>query len=170
MALVIRPLQESDIAIISSAFAEIGWNKPASQYERYLQDQALGHRSVLVAERNGRFAGYLAICRAAFYPPFRETEIPEIVDLNVLPPFRRQGIATALLDEAEAQIAAWSPIAGIGVGLTPDYGAAQRLYVKRGYIPDGLGITTTGGRRVAPQEMVRADDDLVLHLTKRLWE
>ena len=29
--------------------------------------------------------------------------------------------------------------AGIGFGLYADYGAAQRLYIKRGYIPDGRG-------------------------------
>jgi hypothetical protein len=29
---------------------------------------------------------------------------------------------------------------GIGVGLYLDYGVAQTMYVKRGYIPDGKGI------------------------------
>ena len=32
-------------------------------------------------------------------------------------------------------------IVGIGVGLYPDYGSAQRLYIKRGYLPDGHGAT-----------------------------
>ena len=32
-----------------------------------------------------------------------------------------------------------SPLAGIGFGLYADYGAAQRLYVKCGYLPDGRG-------------------------------
>ncbi len=30
-----------------------------------------------------------------------------------------------------------------GFGLTPDYGAAQRLYPKLGYIPDGRGAVPT---------------------------
>lgn len=28
----------------------------------------------------------------------------------------------------------------IGVGLHGGYGSAQRMYVKRGYIPDGSGV------------------------------
>lgn len=35
------------------------------------------------------------------YAPFREKQIPEIMDLNVLPPFRNQGIGSALLETAE---------------------------------------------------------------------
>jgi hypothetical protein len=34
-------------------------------------------------------------------------------------------------------------IMGIGFGLTADYGAAQRLYPKLGYIPDGRGAQPT---------------------------
>ena len=28
----------------------------------------------------------------------------------------------------------------LGVGLHPGYGAAQRLYIKQGYVPDGSGV------------------------------
>jgi len=48
-----------------------------------------------------------------------------------------------------------------------DYGAAQRLYVLRGYVPDGRGLTYSD-HFVKPEERVTVDDDLVLHLTKRL--
>ena len=34
-------------------------------------------------------------------------------------------------------------VIGIGVGLTPDYAAAQHLYPKLGYVPDGLGTHQT---------------------------
>ena len=71
------------------------------------------------------------------YPYYQENGIPEIQDLNVLPKFRRQGIATQLLDEAESRIAQRADIVGIGFSLYADYGAAQRLYFLRGYIPDG---------------------------------
>ena len=88
-----------------------------------------------------------SICRslqgslAQRLPRFPRTEsIPEIQDLNVRPriPTARHRLA-ALLDEAEQLIGARSPLAGIGFGLYADYGAAQRLYVKRGYVPDGHG-------------------------------
>jgi ribosomal protein S18 acetylase RimI-like enzyme len=161
-------LRADDLPVFEAAFAAVGWNKPAAQYKRYLHDQTLGHRAVLVAEVDGDFAGYLTVCWAAFYPPFREAHIPEIVDFNVLPQFQRRGIGSALMDAAEALIAERSPIAGIGVGMTADYGAAQRLYVKRGYIPDGRGLTTVGDRFVQYGEQITVDDELVLHFTKRL--
>ncbi len=82
-------------------------------------------------------------------------KIPEIQDLNVLPPFRRKGIATMLLDRAEAEVACRSDVVGIGVGLHPGYNDAQRLYVKRGYIPDGLG-------RVAPPTAASGPDVEIL--------
>jgi hypothetical protein len=53
------------------------------------------------------------------------------------------------------------------VGLSSDYGAAQRLYVRRGYIPDGRGIIYRG-RTVNFGEAVTADDDLVLCFTREL--
>ena len=56
---------------------------------------------------------------------------------------------------------------GLGVGLYADYGAAQRLYVRLGYQPDGRGITYHE-KLVVPDQLVRVDDDLILWLTKRL--
>ena len=70
-----------------------------------------------------------------------------------------------LLDRAEAEVACRSDVVGIGVGLHPGYNDAQRLYVKRGYIPDGLGITYRD-RYLREGEQVVLDDDLVLHLKK----
>ena len=58
-------------------------------------------------------------------------------------------------------------MAGIGVGLHPGYNQAQRLYVKRGYIPDGRGVTYRD-RYVEEGTQVVLDDDLVLHFTKSL--
>jgi len=55
----------------------------------------------------------------------------------------------------------------IGGGLHPGYNAPQRLYVLRGYVPDGLGVTYDD-RYVEEGEAVRFDDLLVLHLIKRL--
>ena len=46
------------------------------------------------------------------------------------------------------------------------YRAAQRLYVLRGYVPDGNGVYCRG-RFPQEGEQVRLDDDLVLYLVKR---
>jgi GNAT superfamily N-acetyltransferase len=163
--LSISPLQVGDIAEIAGAFAVLGWNKPAAQYERYLVEQSAHARDCLVARDDGKFCGYVTIVWRSNYPPFRDASIPEIQDFNVLPHFRRHGVGSRLMDEAERIAFARSTIVGIGFGLHHDYGAAQRLYVQRGYVPDGRGITSHGVR-VNWGDAVKIDDDLVLYLTK----
>ena len=167
VSVLIRMLEQSDIQEIAEAFRAIGWEKPASQYERYYREQVDKVRDVHVAFLDGLFAGYLTICWTSTYEPFREENIPEIVDFNVLPKYRRQGIGTQLMDKAESEIVKVSLVAGIGVGLTPDYGAAQRLYVLRGYVPDGRGLHHRGHYPMYG-EKVTVDDSLALYLTKRL--
>ena len=163
----IRTLQQSDIQLIAAAFAKLGWDKPASQYKRYQEEQAAGERVVLVAALNGAFAGYLTILWESPYPFFWMSGIPEIADFNILPRFRRQGIGTQLMDEAENRIAERASIAGIGVGISADYGAAQILYVKRGYIPDGRGLIKNG-QPLMYGNQVTIDHDLTLYFSKSL--
>ena len=165
--LAIRTLESHDVAPISAAFGDLGWNKPRSQYERYLSEQQLGIRTVLVAFVGEAFAGYVTIVWSPAYPPFRTGGIPEIQDFNVLPRFRRQGIGTRLMDEAERKISERSGVVGIEVGMPPDYGAAQRLYVLRGYVPDGKGLTRDGSP-VRQGDEITVNDELVLYLTKTL--
>jgi len=130
-------------------------------------EQTLKIHDVYVAFVQQEFAGYLTICWSSDYGPFRMENTPEIVDFNVLPKFRRQGIGTQLMDKAENEIAKASSIAGIGVGMTPDYGAAQRMYVLRGYIPDGRGLHYRG-HHVKYGEEIIVDDNMALYLTKEL--
>ena len=167
MKLSIRDLRESDIDAIVAAFAGLGWHKPARLYRHYLDQQAAGRRTTLVALADATFAGYLTIDWQSPYPPFQADAIPEIQDLNVLPQFRRRGIATRLLKRAEREVARRAAVVGIGVGLYADYGAAQRLYVRRGFVPDGRGISYQN-QPVAPGQSVRVDDALVLYFTKQL--
>jgi hypothetical protein len=71
------------------------------------------------------------------------------------------------MDRAEEIIKERSDIAGIGVGVFSDYGNAQILYAKRGYVPDGKGIHN-GQRYIGYGETTIIDDDVVLYLTKKL--
>ncbi|MFA4872421.1 MAG: GNAT family N-acetyltransferase [Patescibacteria group bacterium] len=167
MHLLIRKLQNHDAEIISSAFNEIRWNKPASQYKHYFTEQKVGKRLVLVAFVNKKFVGYLTIVWKSNYPPFKNGNIPEVVDLNVLPKYQRQKIGTKLMDEAEKIISKKSKVVGIGVGLAPGYNAAQRMYVRRGFIPDGLGVEYNE-KSVKYGQKIVVDDSLTLHFTKRL--
>jgi GNAT superfamily N-acetyltransferase len=165
MMIAIRELIEADCNLISAAFSQQGWNKPVAQYQKYWWESLLGRRTVLVAEYDQDFAGYVTIVWESDYPPFREAQIPEIVDFNVLINYQRHGVGTALMDEAERRIAQRSNKVGIGVGLMTDYGNAQILYAKRGYLPDGRGIFGHG-RWLAYGEQITIDDDVALYLTK----
>lgn len=163
----IRPLGTDDPPVMAAAFAELGWDKPRSLFEGYLTEQAAGDRPVLVAEVDGTFAGYVTVLWRSSYPPFADAGIPEVSDLNVLPGFRRRGIGTALMDEAERLAAERGGVVGLGVGLYADYGAAQRMYVRRGYVPDGRGVMYDWSP-VTPGASIPIDDDAVLVLTRRL--
>jgi ribosomal protein S18 acetylase RimI-like enzyme len=169
---LIREISAGDPPLIAEAFRLQGWNKPLSQYQRYLEEHRSGKRMVLVAEASSdfghlEFAGYLTIVWESGYPPFAAEKIPEIVDFNVLIKFRRQGIGKALMDEAEKIISERSPFAGIGVGLPPDYGPAHILYIKRGYIPNGKGLFFDH-HHLQYGETCTVNDDLILMFTKRL--
>jgi GNAT superfamily N-acetyltransferase len=161
----IRVLRDGDPEVISGAMAAIGWDKPVSQYEKYLAEQAAGVRSVLVATVDGEYAGYVTVRWESPYEPFNG--MPEIQDFNVLPAYRRRGIGSGLMDAAEALVAERSDTVAIGVGLYADYGTAQRMYVRRGYIPDGRGILYNL-QQVPPGELVRNDDDAILMFSKPL--
>lgn len=164
--LSIRPFKAPDIPVIYSAFTSVGWHRMPGMLEEYLAEQEKGERIIFLAYSGEDFAGYVTVkWQVTDYLPFAEKGIPEIMDLNVLPPFQRRRIASKLVDEAERRIFERSPVAGIGVGLFADYGAAQRMYVRRGYVPDGLGIAYKG-QPVKPYSSVRVDDELTLFLVK----
>jgi GNAT superfamily N-acetyltransferase len=163
----IREMAESDYTVIANAFATQGWNKPASQYLRYWQEHKEGKRDNLLAEYDGQFAGYVTVVWESDYPPFLQVGIPEIRDFNVLIKYRRLRIGTALMDAAEKCVTRQALIVGLGVCLEADYGAAQVLYARRGYVPDGRGVFYQG-RYPTHGEYVQLGDDLCLYLTKRL--
>jgi ribosomal protein S18 acetylase RimI-like enzyme len=165
--ILIRPLSSKDCEIIAKAFAAQEWHKPSAQYQNYLKEQVKGKRAVLIGETGKEFAGYLTIMWQSDFADFREKEIPEIVDLNVLIKFRNQGFGAELMNAAENLIGEKYQAAGIRVGLTQDYGAAQRMYVRRGYVPDGRGISQNGNF-LRYGDKITVDDDLTLSFTKTL--
>ena len=167
--ITIREMIKNDAEPMATAFSAQGWQKPAAQFAAYWRESNTGARLVLLANVAGAFAGYLTIVWESDYPPFRAAGIPEIVDFNVLMTYQRRGVGTALMDEAERQIAQRAHTAGIGVGLLPDFGNAQILYVKRGYLPDGRGLFAHG-RWLEHGDAIRIDDFVALYFTKKLRE
>ncbi len=166
MNCTIRNMIKSDIASLSHGFMNQGWPGREEILARYFLEQKSGEREVLVAEIDGAVAGYVTILPSAKHGPFAEV-YPELSDFNVFEPFRNQGIGNQLLEEAEKRVKFVSSKVTLGVGLHLGYGPAQRLYIKRGYIPDGTGVWY----RNKPLEMgasCQNDNDLVLYLSKDL--
>lgn len=167
MNVCLRVLNENDPKVISNSFQEQGWDKSAELYMNYLNEQKNGERVCIIGEIDGVFAGYVNVIWHSYYPSFREHNIPEINDFNVLIKYRRHGIGSRLMDKAEEVIKERSDTAGIGVGLYSDYGHAQILYAKRGYVPDGKGIHNTQ-RYIEYGEKVAIDHDVALYLIKKM--
>uniref|UniRef100_UPI0040573EEB GNAT family N-acetyltransferase n=1 Tax=Acetatifactor sp. TaxID=1872090 RepID=UPI0040573EEB len=167
--IVIRNLQESDVQIIVNEEKAQGWNATAEKYEMRLQDQSEGKAIALVAEYQGNVAGYINVYRSSGIGPFVQKNYPEIVDFGVLVKYRKHGIGSKLMDVAEQIASEYSDIVCLGVGMHYGYGSAQRMYVKRGYIPDGSGVWYNG--MVCEQYADCCNnDELALYLTKRLRE
>lgn len=170
-AIVIKALALTDIPFLVDAFQKANWQKPASLFEKYYQEQQQAERVVWLAYFQDQIAGYVTLKWTSLYKPFAHKQVPEIMDLNVLPSFRKFGIGSTLLTVAEEKAASQHSHVGLGVGLyggqDGGYGQAQRLYIKRGYIPDGLGVTYDY-KPVDPGKMVCLDDDLILWFTKKV--
>ena len=161
----IRRMRESDEIAINAALREMGWDERPGLYGKYMAEERAGARVTFVAERGGVPLGYVTLVKEAKHGPFAGKGWPEIMDFNVFEKYRRQGVGTALMDAAEAAAAAFSDVVTIGVGLYGSYGAAQRMYVKRGYIPDGSGVWYRNRPLPAYAPCVN-DDDLVLYFSK----
>jgi len=168
--ITIEPATPDDIPALYAVAAAMRDVHEARYFERCLEEQAAGNRIVLVARDGAALAGYVQLNFRPTYTPFLRLSIPEVQDLNVIPAARQQGLGNKLVIACEALVRerGLSDI-GISVGLYPRYGAAQRLYVRRGYVPDGAGVCYDD-TPVAPGEVRAVDDLLTLKLIKALTE
>ena len=165
---IIEKLIADRVDWLGIEFARMGWIRPERYCAECCEAQTRGEMVVLVARDDEKLLGCLRVVWNSDYAPFREAMIPEIQDLIVAPASRRQGVASRLMDKAEAIIRTRSSVVGIGVGLHPGYGAAQRMYVLRGYVPDGNPLTYRD-EFVNEGQRVTLDDELTMHLTKQIW-
>lgn len=170
---IIRSMLPTDIEGLSGSFMAQGWHKPPEQFERYFRWQEEGVRKVIVAETEGKPVGYTTLLPVTPTGPFAG-KLPEIQDFNVLMAYQRRGFGSRILDAAEALAAEYhlglvpgETRVSLGVGLHSGYGNAQRMYVKRGYIPDGSGVWYQDA--LCPQYAPCAnDDELVLYMSKEV--
>ena len=136
--------------------------------QRLFDEVEKGERSVIIGLVDDVAAGYAVINWRPVYPLFARLGIPELQDLNVLPEHRRIGLGREIISTCE-DLARQRDCQqmGLAVGLDKSYGAAQRLYTRLGYVPDGFGVTYDR-EPVAPGQVVRIDDDLCLMMVKEL--
>lgn len=157
-----------DISALKRIAEDIGRGLEIDYFETCLELQAKGERDVLVASIDGEAIGFCMLNWRPKYAPFKRLGIPEIQDLNILRSYRKRGFATHMIVycENEARRKGFDMM-GIAFGLHSSYGAAQRLYVKMGYIPDGEGANYDR-KQIAYGDFKPMDDDLCLMLIKDL--
>lgn len=163
----VRPIQKSDFDYLDKYFGLLTiYKKPREQWIKYMEQTQTGVRMAVVAELDHEVVGYATLKFNSEYPNFRQADIPEINDIGVAPSQRKSGIGRELVEflERTAKEKGYKEI-GIGFGLYGDYGQAQRLYVKMGYVPDGQGVMYNYAP-VVPGKSYPIDDDLVLFFTK----
>ncbi len=166
--LTIRNMEDADAQVFTEEFTAQGWHPEIDGYIARLKDQSDGRCIALTAVYEGCPAGYVYVYLSADDGPFREMNRPIIVDFNVLKKYQRMGIGSRLMDVAEQVAGQYADTVCLGVGLCDSYGAAQRMYVKRGYIPDGSGVWYQGRQCVQYETVCTVDDDLLLFFSKKL--
>ena len=164
--ITVRDLSENDPAVFAAAEREQGWQSDESGLRKRLEDKAAGRAICLAADWCGEPAGYVSVYPNCEHGAFAG-RLPMIVDFAVLEKYRRHGIGGKLMDVAEEIAGRFADEVGLGVGLHPGYGSAQRMYVKRGYVPDGSGVWYQN-KVCGEYESCCNDDDLVLYLSKKL--
>ncbi len=163
----VRRLRESDAAILSREETLQGWSPTLEKHLSRFRDSRAGKCVSLLAEYDGEPAGYVSVYPRPDWTPAAFRGLPEIVDFAVLEKYRRRGVGARLMDAAEKLAGQYADRVFLGVGLHAGYGSAQRMYVRRGYIPDGAGVYFRN-QICTPYTPCENDDDLVLFLSKDL--
>lgn len=170
VSMKVREIQEKDISKIAQAFC-FPWTTLQASTEKwslYFSEHQARKRTVCVLEKDGAIIGYASLLRHSAYENFRNAGIPEIHDVWIAEKWRKQGFGKLLIQHLEGlAIKEDYTQIGLGVGLYADYGNAQRLYTRLGYVPDGKGITYNYSH-VIPGKNYPADDELLLWLIKPL--
>lgn len=165
--ILIRTILPEDAQIICDEEKAQGWAQTVDKYLSRINDFNSGKCISLIAEYKGAVAGYINIYPNSAWGAFAHRGYSEIIDFGVLEKFRKNGIGTKLMDAAEKIAAEYSDTVYLGVGLHSGYGSAQRMYVKRGYVPDGTGVWY-GEIIAAPYKEYCNDDNLIVYLSKKL--
>lgn len=168
--LILVILQKKDLPGIIKTFT-FPWSSPQATVEKwgnYYKEQQTNIRTVCIAKIGDEFIGYGSLLSSTEYPEFKTLKIPEIHDVWISAEHRGNGFGKKLVQQLETfALKGNHKQVGIGVGLYKDYGFAQKLYVRMGYIPDGNGVTYKY-KPVNPGDSYPLDDDLIIWFKKDL--
>lgn len=70
----------------------------------YFEEQEKGIRQVFVATVDGKAAGYATLLPQDTTGPFKDRNIPTIVDFNVLMKYQKKGVGAAIMDRVKAAL------------------------------------------------------------------
>lgn len=174
MTLAIRKAEVQDIKSLYQLLDEMRLAKMPGYFEHALEQQSQKRRKLLmgaVSSPKTKMAQDMCYCILNWEPKYgyyKSLGISEIQDINVLPQYRRKGIATDLIGycEDQARQKGHTQI-GISVSVHSSFGPAQKLYAKLGYEPDGFGVTYDR-KAVGLSEYKPVDDQLCMMLIKNL--
>jgi ribosomal protein S18 acetylase RimI-like enzyme len=164
----IHSLSRVEITRFQAIADQMSDMKEAEYFARNFDFVEAGEREALLATYDGQDAAYCFLNWQPKYAFFRKLGIPEFQDLSVAPDYRRCGLATTMVAycEARAREKGCEHI-GLGVAVNSQFGPAQQLYGRLGYIPDGNGVTYDR-KLIAPDEFRPVDDQLCLMMVKML--
>jgi len=170
MDFITRIGDDKDILALYKFAERMNANNEAMYFDKCFDEVRHNKRIIVIIESasSSRILGYGQLIWSPIYAPFKKQEIPEIQDLNVIADARGKGIGSAMMEflEAEAKKAGYSEI-GIGVGVIARFGAAQRLYINKGYIPNGLGACYDD--EMIEEAAIKPIDELLsIKLTKKI--
>jgi GNAT superfamily N-acetyltransferase len=111
--LEIKLVRSEDLEWVVEVFIRQVYPDDPEGAHLHFGDHAEGGGSTFLAFVQGELVGYITIRWQSEIPLFRRANIPRIHDLLIFSAFQRQGIASRLMDEAEALIATRASKAGI---------------------------------------------------------
>jgi predicted enzyme related to lactoylglutathione lyase/GNAT superfamily N-acetyltransferase len=162
-----RPMEQADVDRIIAASDLQKFSGARKTFETLFSEQEQGKRKVIIADCGNELAGYVSLLPTAKGGAFKNKGIPQISGLMVFEKFREHGIGTELMNRIEKEAETVSDEVCLAVGLYPEAGQAQRMFVKRGYVPDGTGAWY--GRSNAKFDLtVILNDSLALYMSKHL--
>ena len=164
-ALTFRVVQPNEITPVKHEVKPAFFSGDDPSIDAHFEDHENGLSTTILGYEAERLVGIVTIRWQFRYPLFRDRQIPLIQYIEIRYEDRGRGLGNQMLERTEREISPRSPLAGLVVGITDDYGPAQRLYVKRGYVPDGRGVC----REFTPLkngDIVTVDHDLLLWLVK----